>query len=858
MSYETISLTGPGVRTLEGKYNIQTAMPLGGIGAGCICLNGQGGLQDFSIRNRAATTMLPDHNGFLNDVGFGSIHWRNGTQDRRNLIVEAPLPAEKIYAFGTQVMGHRKGGIIGLPHYQESKFVGSFPFGQVILSDKTFPLQATITGWNPFIPSDVENSGIPAAILEYRFENTSTETVEYDFAYSLSHLAQIQGAPKDTSTRNEKIDEGGIHLFNNYAATSELHGSAAVISLDQTPDAIKAMWYRGFWFDSLTMLWNELESGQFTPNDGVHAEHCKGWNGGTLLFKGELKPGDSVTYPLAITWHFPNGHFHSGYPKEKNDLPTPPWRTWYSTRWKNAAEVARYLKSHGPSLREQTLAFRDTLMSSTLPGEVLDALSANLAILKSPTVLRQANGDFWAWEGSGVTYGSCPGSCTHVWNYAQALAHLFPELERSLRTQEYHNAMDESGHVVFRFPLPSGPSQIHDYYAAADGQLGGLLKLHRDWVICGDTAWLASLYPLAKRSLEYCIATWDPEEKGNLFHPHHNTYDIEFKGPNGMCGSIYIAALSAMSALAKTLGEETDAERYQHIAQRGARHLSTELFNGEYYFQKVDDSDAHPNNEKAGFFQDSSPNDPEYRKLIQEEGPKYQYGEGCLSDGIIGAWFALACGVTTPMDTQEIRQTLQSIYRYNFRGSLENHTNAQRPGYALNQEGGLLLCSWPKGPRPSLPFVYADEVWTGIEYQVASHLISEGFISEGLDIVRTTRSRYDGYTRNPWNEYECGSYYARALASYALLQACSGIAYDAVHRHLTISPRIQPEPYQCFFTFGEGYGKVEIKEGAITVHSLRGHFELDKLTYAPPKNERSRVFEVGTTITESGKAEFLL
>jgi hypothetical protein len=182
-------------------------------------------------------------------------------------------------------------------------------------------------------------------------------------------------------------------------------------------------------------------------------------------------------------------------------------------------------------------------------------------------VLRQENGNVWGWEGCFTTVGCCPGTCTHVWNYAQSLCHLFPALERTLREQELLRSINEQGHVNFRAGLPDGPV-LHEYHAAADGQLGGILKLYRDWQISGDTAWMKSLYPMARRSLNFCISHWDPDRRGALFEPHHNTYDIEFWGPDGMCGSIYIGALSALGLMADALGEKADAEAYRELAER--------------------------------------------------------------------------------------------------------------------------------------------------------------------------------------------------------------------------------------------------------------------------------------------------
>jgi hypothetical protein len=336
------------------------------------------------------------------------------------------------------------------------------------------------------------------------------------------------------------------------------------------------------------------------------------------------------------------------------------------------------------------------------------------------------------------------------------------------------------------------------------------------------------MYPLARRSLEYCIRTWDPDRLGALIEPHHNTYDIEFWGPDAMCGSIYLGALSAISALAEALGEKEDATTYRELAERGARFLDRELFNGDYYQQKIRYRDLRDQSfmkKIEGVNAQSS----EALRLLQREGPKYQYGSGCLSDGVIGAWMAALYGVETPMNRDYIRKTLQSIYLHNFRRDLSSHANPQRPGYAIGHEAGLLLCSWPKGGKPTVPFIYSDEVWTGIEYQVASHLILEGFVREGLDIVKAARRRYDGHVRNPYNEYECGSYYARAMASYALLASLSGFRYSAVTQTLSFGPKLNPQPFTIFFSAASGFGTITLDKNSITVSVIEGKLEVKQL-----------------------------
>ena len=157
---------------------------------------------------------------------------------------------------------------------------------------------------------------------------------------------------------------------------------------------------------------------------------------------------------------------------------------------------------------------------------------------------------------------------------------------------------------------------------------------------------------------------------------------------------------------------------------------------------------------------------------------------------------------------------------------MSDHVNPQRPAYALGNEGGLLLCTWPKGGKLSLPFVYSNEVWTGIEYQVASHLMLEGLVEKGLEIVRTCRDRYDGRIRNPFNEYECGHWYARAMSSYGLMQGLTGVRFDAIDQTLYIDSKIG-KSFKSFLATETGFGTVGLQNGKPFIDVKWGHITVN-------------------------------
>ena len=496
---------------------------------------------------------------------------------------------------------------------------------------------------------------------------------------------------------------------------------------------------------------------------------------------------------------------------------------WYTTQFDGVGDVVSTFKRRYAELNGRSRKFADTLYDSTLPPEITEAVAANLSILKSPTVLRQHDGRLWNWEGCTDNSGCCAGSCTHVWNYAQAICHLFPSLERGLRQNEFFDGQSADGRQAFRGNLPISPGG--GSFDAADGQLGGIMKAHREWRISGDQKWLERYWPRIRKSMDYMIAQWDPRRTGLLEESHHNTYDINYFGPDGHCGSFYLGALAAAIRMGRAVGD--DVAGYEELLQKGASRMQRELYNGEYFIQIV---------QKEGLDQNFSPIEPldqssAYRNVAEQvnrQGPKYQYGTGCLSDGALGFWMARACGIDDDLvDAGQVASHLDAIYKYNLKHDLSGHANPQRPTYAMGDEGGLLLCSWPRGGKPLLPFVYSDEVWTGIEYQVASHLMMVGKVERGLDITRTCRRRYDGRRRNPFDEYECGHWYARAMASFALVQGYTGLRYDAVDKTLYVGA---PEgDFRAPLFTATGYATVERKDGKVSILVKSGDVPVDRV-----------------------------
>jgi non-lysosomal glucosylceramidase len=207
---------------------------------------------------------------------------------------------------------------------------------------------------------------------------------------------------------------------------------------------------------------------------------------------------------------------------------------------------------------------------------------------------------------------------------------------------------------------------------------------------------------------------------------------------------------------------------------------------------------------------------------------KYQIGDGCLTDQILGQWHADIAGLGDLLDPEKVRTALKSVFNENYLPTLRDHFNPCRV-YAYEDEAGLLLCSWPDGTKkPAAPAPYAEEVWTGLEYMMASHLIQRGLVAEGLTLVRATRARHDGARRNPWNDIECGSYYIRALSSYALVNAYSGLSFDQRCDEIGFSPAATGDGVY-FWSAGRGWGTVELKGSTVTLTVKGGQLAVSRL-----------------------------
>ena len=481
-----------------------------------------------------------------------------------------------------------------------------------------------------------------------------------------------------------------------------------------------------------------------------------------------LEPGQSRTVSFVIGWHFPNLYSRGIGGQWVGHA--------YAVRFDSSLAVSQYIIDHFKRLTETTRRWVKTWYDSSLPYWLLDRTMVNTSTLATTTCYRFKEGRFWAWEG----IGCCPGTCTHVWHYAQAPGRLFPAMERDMRQRvDFGLAQHEDGSIGMRAGLANANEAAHD------GQCGRILGAYREHQMSSDDGFLLKNWPNIKRAIQYLINK-DGNNDGIIEGDQPNTLDASWYGKISFLASLYLAALRAGQAMATEVDDTAFARQCKTIADNGAKSI-LELFNGEYFIQIED-----PNHKTAVAVRD-----------------------GCYIDQIFGQTWAHWVNLGYLFDPEKQKTALRSLWRYNFVPDVGPFRQEFTRGrwYATAGDAGLLMCTWPRSGRPEnwdkhWQYMYFNECMSGFEYQAAAHMIYEGMLTEGLAVTRAIHDRYNAAFRNPYNEIECSDHYSRAMAGYGVFQAVCGLSYHGPLGHLGIDPRLKPEQFSAAFTAAEGWGTI--------------------------------------------------
>lgn len=829
------------------------AMPLGGIGTGNVAICSDGSLRQWQLHN------LGNHMGTLPGSFFAIRATRIEPPLDVSRILQAVPPASST---GTPLVnddvvpGWQREAVTRHGGVAATEFAGTYPFATVRYLDDSVPVQVSLEAFTPMVPLDADRSSIPAALFTFRVRNVDEHQVHGSLAVTLQNAVGWNGySPIDGvcgagygGNTNRLRRVGGwtsLILENGTLAPDDPAAGQMVLAADDGRAPALSQWRTVDEF--MTFLGSRAlgsGSGRIGPGTRVADPQRQTrplyigaspsgatWNAGLAVPFG-LAPGAERVIRVVICWTFPNRYVNF----EQFGPDRPEWgqsRFWlgnhYTTRFADAQDVLAYVTAEFDALHAESALWAGTLSDSGLSDQAVRHLAAQLSLPRSPTCFRGADGRFYGFEGvlgastpmwSGEFGGSCPLNCTHVWNYEQVLARAFPELERNMRATEFDIMQAPEGYLPHRLIAPVYLRQLWDEFVggpgepALDGMLGAVLKTYREYRAGAGLPWLQRYWPNVKRLLAYVARKWDPSGSGVLTGIQPSTHDIDLAGLNTFTGTLWLAALRAAEEMAALLGESGD--EYRDLFARGSARYDEELFNGEYYVQKL------------------LPGDP----------ADFQWRDGCLSDQLIGQWWAHQLDLGHLLPAAHVRSALSAVVRYNFRPSLQGFEHPYRV-FADGDDTGLVMCSWPHGGRPEVPTRYADEVWTGIEYQVAAHCFWEGMRAEGWRLVSAVWDRYDGRRRNPYNEIECGDHYARAMAGWSTLEALAGLRYDANSGALLLR---YPSEESLPLLLADGWGLVSKTDGGLNLECRGGTITLRSLCIDGMKPGSELIFPDGCTL----------
>ncbi len=795
----------PILKTYDREHIQKIAMPVGGIGTGTISLTGNGAIQDWEIMSSPAkgfNAMIPEGPP-VNRAAFFAINIQEKDKPATCILLEGPVPDQYYEGdMGAIATNH------GLPRFNEANFQTAYPFGQVLLKDKSLPVQVTVGAFNPLIPGNSDDSSIPVAVLSYRVKNISGKPLTITLAGTIQNFIGYSEKKQVKNVNEYRNQDGicGIHYSSKGLDKESFQwGTFSLTTKNEGEISYRTNWVPKKWGNTTLDFWDDI------TNDGLLEERPDfgtDFPMGSLAVKQTIAPGEEKDIRFFVTWRFPN---------------RPAWRdtkfnvgNYYAGKYTDSWDVAQKTIPRIPELEQKTKTFVNAFIESDIPQITKEAALFNLAHLRTQLGFRIKEGIFFGWEGTAPTTGRGPGTCTHVWNYEQTTPFLFGEIAQTMRDAEFGYATSQEGLMSFRIELPLDSAQKRGL-AAADGQMGCIMKFYREWQLSGDDAFLKKHWPMVKKSLEFCWIPggWDANKDGIMEGSQHNTMDVEYFGPNPQMGFWYLGALKAAGRMAHYLGEKPFAATCENLYKNGSAWMDKNLFNGEYYEQIIQPP-MKPENVAPGLMMGLGAKDL--------SSPDFQLGKGVLVDQLVGQVLAHILDLGYLTNPENIKKTNESIIRYNHRDDLTKHPNFMR-SYALGNDAALLMAAYP-GERPQYPFPYFTEVMTGFEYAAAVEMLYDGQLEIGLKTMQDVRNRYDGKKRSPYNEAEFGNHYARSMMAWGAVLACTGFHYSAVDKSMSFTSK----PGKYFWSNGYSWGTCEVKNKEAVLTVLSGKVELNSFS----------------------------
>ncbi len=322
-----------------GERQNAISFPLGGIGTGCIGLGGDGRLIDWEIFNR------PNKDG-LNGYSHFALRCEADGETIDVRILQGDL---KALGEGTYVgtgFGPSRQLLADLPHFQTTTFSAAYPFAQVGFADPSCPCEVKLTAFNPLIPLNDFDSGIPAAFFEYEVVNRTDRHLTCMLAGTLGDpLPEQQIHQQGTSGRLN-----WLHFGTNGVPSDDPKWGDLTLATDAPRVSAQAYGFRGGWFDDLEILMRDLRTPGPLQARHYPPDQAGAGNHGTLAAHFDLAPRAGTRVRFLIAWHFPNcENFWNKSAAAAADAAGIPgrWKNYYATCWpEGSRQSAAYAFAH--------------------------------------------------------------------------------------------------------------------------------------------------------------------------------------------------------------------------------------------------------------------------------------------------------------------------------------------------------------------------------------------------------------------------------------------------------------------------------------------------------------------------------
>ncbi|OYX94554.1 MAG: hypothetical protein B7Y76_10575, partial [Sphingobacteriia bacterium 35-40-5] len=364
----------------------------------------------------------------------------------------------------------------------------------------------------------------------------------------------------------------------------------------------------------------------------------------------KIKPSSKAEAHFSIAWHFANLKLNQAIQDRGR---------YYSNWFASASDVVAYVHQNFSSLSRDSHLWKKTWFDSSLPWWFLERTFSNISTMATTTAHRFRSGRFYAWEG----VGCCEGTCTHVWQYAQAVGRLFPGIERDTRERiDLGLSLQEDGMIWYRGEVVKT--------AAIDGQAGTILRIYREHQMSRDKQFLNRNWEKIKLATAWVIAQ-DKNQDGMEDTPIENTLDAVWDGEIAWLVGLCIAAVKAAGAMAAEMDDTRFRKVCDEYVAKGTKNMEEKLFNGEYFIHRPDEIKGR---EKLGSY------------------------NTCHIDQVYGQSWAHQVALGRIIDKGKALKALQSLWKYNFTpdvGPYIKERRGWRP-YALAGEGGMVMNTNPK------------------------------------------------------------------------------------------------------------------------------------------------------------------